>query len=190
MNEMIKSMRTIPGLNFTRVLIVLLCLSAGVALAQNDPGTTNPPPGRGRARQGRFDPAQFQERMMSRYRERLEVTDDAEWKAMEPLIQHVLDARMAMVSRGGFGRRNGRTRGEANPTSPAERPSRIQQNPAVEDLQKAIDSKAPPAEMKAALARYNSYRKAKQADLEKARDELRAVLTSRQEAIATLSGLL
>ena len=190
MNEMVKSMRTISGLSFTRVLMVLLCLSAGMALAQNDPGNTNPPPGRGRSRQGRFDPAQFQERMMSRYRERLEVTDDAEWKAMEPLIQHVMDARMAMVSRGGFGRRNGRNRGEANPTSPAERPSRIPQNAAAEDLQKAIDSKAPPAEMKAALARYNSYRKAKQADLEKARDELRAVLTSRQEAIATLSGLL
>ncbi len=57
-------------------------------------------------------------------------------------------------------------------------------------LQKAIDAKAPAPEMKAALTKYLEYRKAKQADLDKARDALRAVLTSRQEAIATLSGLL
>jgi hypothetical protein len=43
--------------------------------------------------------------------------------------------------------------------------------------------------MKAALAKYSDYRKAKQADLEKARNALRAVLTPRQEAIATLLGL-
>jgi hypothetical protein len=57
-------------------------------------------------------------------------------------------------------------------------------------LQRAIDSKAPAAEIKAALAKYMEYRKSKQADLEKAQAALRAVLTSRQEAIAALSGLL
>ena len=65
-----------------------------------------------------------------------------------------------------------------------------QANPEAEALQKAIDAKAPKAEIKAALDRYVASRKAKQADLEKAQDELRKVLTARQEAIATLNGLL
>jgi hypothetical protein len=44
--------------------------------------------------------------------------------------------------------------------------------------------------MKAALAKYIESRKAKQAELEKAQAALRAVLSSRQEAIAALNGLL
>ncbi len=44
--------------------------------------------------------------------------------------------------------------------------------------------------MKAALERYQAARKVKLADLEKAQDDLRKVLTARQEAIATLNGLL
>jgi hypothetical protein len=34
--------------------------------------------------------------MMERYRERLELTDDTEWKAVQPLIQKVLDERTAL----------------------------------------------------------------------------------------------
>ena len=63
-------------------------------------------------------------------------------------------------------------------------------SPEAEALQKAIDNKAPNSEIKAALAKYIESRKAKQADLEKAQAELRKVLTARQEAIASLNGLL
>ena len=63
-------------------------------------------------------------------------------------------------------------------------------SPEREALQKAIDSKAPKAEIKAALAKYLESRKVKQATLEKAQDDLRKVLTSRQEAIAVLNGYL
>jgi Spy/CpxP family protein refolding chaperone len=59
-----------------------------------------------------------------------------------------------------------------------------------EALQKAIDSKASKAEMKAALDKYVASRKTKQADMEKAQAALRELLTPRQEAIATLNGLL
>ncbi len=65
-----------------------------------------------------------------------------------------------------------------------------QSSPEADALQKAIDAKAPKAEVKAALEKFIASRKAKQAELEKAQDELRKVLTSRQEAIATLNGLL
>jgi hypothetical protein len=63
-------------------------------------------------------------------------------------------------------------------------------SPEADALQKAIDAKAPKAELKAALDKYAAYRKSKQADLETAQANLRKVLTSRQEAIATLNGLL
>lgn len=178
----------------TSSAIVMLCLMASEATAQNDPtssGQSNQPPQRGRQRQGNFDPAQFQQRMMDRYRERLEITDDAEWNAVQPLIQNVMDARGAAGAgaRGATGR-GSRRGGQGNQTAPTQGPSPTRENPAAEALQKAIDAKAPAPEMKAALTKYLDYRKAKQAELDKARDALRAVLTSRQEAIATLSGLL
>ena len=44
--------------------------------------------------------------------------------------------------------------------------------------------------MKAALEKYVAWRKAKLAALEQAQADLRKVLTTRQEAIATLNGLL
>ena len=65
-----------------------------------------------------------------------------------------------------------------------------QPSPEAEALQKAVDAKAPKAELKAAIAKYNEARKAKQAELEQAQENLRKVLTARQEALATLNGAL
>jgi hypothetical protein len=94
-----------------------------------------------------------------------------------------------MAGRGGFGRggrggggdnNNGGNRGGFGGTP----------SPEAEALQKAIDGKAPNAEIKAALAKYEQSRKTKLAALEKAQAALRKVLTPRQEAIASMSGLL
>jgi hypothetical protein len=109
---------------------------------------------------GNFDPAQMQQRMLERYKEVLEVTDDAEWKAMEPLVQKVMDLRRQSFSgmgRGMFGRG---PRGGDNPQPEATRASNVAAgsfgtpNPEADALQKAIDSKASKAEMKAALEKY------------------------------------
>jgi len=146
-----------------------------------------------RQRRGNFDPAQFQQRMLERYKERLEITDDSEWNAIQPLIQKVMDARLAVASgaRGMFARR-GRRSGEASQGDQAQGQRRplASASPAAQQLQQAIDSKAPAAEMKTALTKYQQYRTEKQAELEKAQTALRNVLSARQEAIATLSGLL
>ncbi len=173
-------------------LMAMLCLGASDAMGQGNQGG-----GRQGGRQGRgnFDPAQFQQRMMDRYKERLEVTDDAEWKAIQPLVQKVLDARAAVGDRGRFGggrgqRPGGNNQAGNNQGDQAQRPGFGQANPDADNLQKAIDSKASGADLKTALARYFDSRKVKQADLEKAQAELRKVLTPRQEAIAALSGLL
>jgi hypothetical protein len=149
--------------------------------------------GPGRQGRGNFDPAQFQQRMMDDLKDQLEVTDDTEWKALEPLIQKVMDLRrdsMAGMFRG-MGRRN---RGGDNNQGDQNQQRRGGMfgtpSPEAETLQKAIDSKASKSEMKVALAKYMESRKAKQAELEKAQADLRAALTLRQEAIATMRGLL
>ena len=57
-------------------------------------------------------------------------------------------------------------------------------------LQKTVDSKATSAEIKTQLARLRDTLKQKEADLAKAQEDLRQLLTVRQEAIAVLLGLL
>ena len=153
-----------------------------------------PPGGGGRQGRGNFDPAQMQQRMMERFKEVLEVTDEAEWKAIEPRVQKVMDLRRESLSgmgRGMFGRG---PRGGDNPPGGDQGQRRGGMfgapSPEADALQKAIDSKASKAELKAALEKYVASRKAKQADLEKAQAALRELLTPRQEAIATLNGML
>jgi hypothetical protein len=57
-------------------------------------------------------------------------------------------------------------------------------------LQKAIDDNAPTAQVNAALAKYRASQKDKQAKFEKAQADLVKVLTKKQEAQATLLGLV
>jgi hypothetical protein len=184
------------------IMAVAATLSFGLSngLCQDNNNNNNNNQGNGgggRGGRGNFDPAQFQQQMMERTRENLEVKDDTEWKALEPVVQKVMDARREAFSgmgRGFGGRRGGGGGGGGQSSDQGGGGGRRggfgQPSPEAEALQKAIDSKASKAELKAALAKYHESRKAKQAALEKAQDELRNVLTARQEAIATVNGLL
>ncbi len=173
---------------------IMLCLTTSTLVAQDTQGGRRQRPGNtqggGRQRQSNFDPAQFQQRMLENYRERLEIKDDAEWQAIQPLISKVMDVRMSVAAggRGTFGR-GGRPGGDSNQNGQSQA-QRRPANPSLEQLQRAIESKAPAAEVKQALQKYQAYRKERQAELEKAQAALRNVLSARQEAIATLSGLL
>jgi len=202
-----KSLLAIAGLG------IAMCMAASQGLAQDNGGAGAGGAGgggfggggaRGGRGGGNFDPAQFQERMMQGIRDRLEITDDQEWKAIEPLVQKVMDARMSgMAGMGrGFmgpgGRRGGPGGGGAADTAGAggnggQRRGGFpgaEPGPAAEALQQAIDAKASNGELKSAIAKFADERKAKQADLEKAQADLRKVLSTRQEAIASLNGLL
>lgn len=166
-------------------IAAVLCFSAADLQAQNNGG------GGGRGGRGNFDPAAFQQRMMDRFKEQLEVTDDTEWKVIQPLIQKVMDARMAI----GFGGRGmmgprGQRPGDTNAGDANQRRGPGAANPEADALQKAIDAKASSAELKAAMAKFVAARKDKQALLEKAQADLRKVLTVRQEAILTSMGSL
>jgi len=65
-----------------------------------------------------------------------------------------------------------------------------QASPEQEALQKAIDDDAPAGQVKDLLAKYKAAQQVRQAKLEKAQDDLKAVLTSKQEAQAYLLGLV
>jgi hypothetical protein len=186
--------------------VATVCL-AGSLMAQNNGGQGGggqggPGGGGGQGGGRNFDPAQFQQRMMDNVKEQLEITDETEWKAIQPLVQKVMDARragMGNLGRGMMGMRRGGPQGGADNAQGGGQNRRGaggpggmfgQPSPESEALQKAIDAKAPKAELKAAVAKYNESRKAKQAELEQAQDALRKVLTARQEAIATVNGWL
>jgi hypothetical protein len=162
--------------------LVTLCLSVDSLMAQNGGGSGG---GNGGAR-GNFNPAQFQQRMMDRIRQELNFTNDTDWAAVQPLVQKVFDAQMSLRAggRGGFGgfggRRGGQGGGGLGPNASVE----------AQALQKAIDDDAPSAQIKDALDKYEAAQKVKQAALTDAQEALRGVLSAKQEAQATLLGLL
>lgn len=153
-------------------------------------------------RPDRGDPEQFRQRMMERYREQLEVKSDDEWKLIEQRITKVFEARRELGSgnRGGFGRGGGGggggRRGGDGANNAGDNNDRRrgggggEASPDEAALQAALDAKASPDDLKAKLAKVRASRKEKQAKLEKAQDELRQVLSVRQEALAVMNGLL
>ena len=170
-----------------------LLLSAGSVFAQNDNGGGGRGGGGGQGGFRNMDPAQMQQRMMEGIKDQLGYTNDTEWNAVQPLFQKVMDARRDVGFGGGMGRmfagRNRNNGDQAGNNRPRGgffgTPS-----PEAEALQKAIDDNAPTAQIKAALAKYEASQKTKRAKLTEAQENLRKVLSTKQEAQATLLGLL
>src|SRR5882724_10408752 len=180
-------MKTFNQLSVVACAAFVMFLSANPVAAQQ---------GQGR---GNFDPAQFRQRMMDNYRERLEIKGDDEWKAIQPLIEKVMDARQEVGFGGGrgFGRGGGGGRGGGN-NNDAQANGNNQggrrgfrggePSPEAEELQKAIDSNASKDELKAKLTKFREARKDKEAKLAKAQEDLKKVLSVKQEAAAVLMG--
>jgi hypothetical protein len=183
-------------------LAVALLFSVGTASAQNNGGGGGGggnggggfggPGGGGGGGRGNFDPATMMQRIMDNVKDQLGFTNDTDWEAVQPLVQKVLDTRREVgggnmmrlfrPNRGGQGgqgggnRRGGGMFGANNPDADA--------------LQKALDDNAPAGQVKELLTKYQASQKARQTALKDAEDALRQVLNSRQEAQATLLGLL
>jgi hypothetical protein len=182
-------MKTFNPLSVLACTAFVMFLGAGPVAAQQ---------GQGR---GNFE--EFRQRMMDNYRERLEIKSDDEWKAIQPLIVKVTDARREVGFGGGFGfgrgggRRGGGGGNEAQSNGNNQGGGRRagggafgEPSPEAEELQKAIDSNASKEELKAKLAKYREAHKEKEAKLAKAQEDLKKVLTVKQEANAVLMGLL
>jgi len=166
----------------------------GANLQAQDDNGGGPPPGGGPGGPGGpggdFDPAQFRQRMMEQMRKSLNVTNDEEWSATQPLIEKVMEARRDANQFGGMG-----MRGPGGPGGPGGGPGGGRgfgppQSEEQKALQKVLDSHAPTPQIKDALAKYRAYKKDKQAALEAAQANLKSVLTLNQEAQAVLMGLL
>lgn len=130
---------------------------------------------------------------MERVQDELGLTNDTDWSAVQPLVQKVMDAQRD--ARGGgmgrmFGGRNRGGQGGQGGQGGGRGGFFGQPSPEADALQKAIDDDAPAGQIKDLLAKYKVSQKAKQAKLVAAQSDLRAVLTVKQEASATLMGLL
>lgn len=190
---------------------VLVLLVLGSARAQIPAEPPSEPPGESEAaeprmqnrsesdaqrpssgRRGNFNPAEMQARMLEALRTQMEVKDDAEWQLINERITRVNEMRrataaftaMGMMRPGGPGGMgggpNGGPGGRFGVTTSAE----------LDALRSAVSDKATEAEIKDRLERFREARKQAEANLEKAREDLRAVLTPRQEAVAVVAGLL
>ena len=97
-------MRNLKTLVGAGALIAALGLGTLSIMAQEGQGQGGPGGGGGRGpgQRPNFDPAQMQQRMAERWKEMLEITDEQEWNAVQPLVQKVAQARMQ--SFGGMGR--------------------------------------------------------------------------------------
>lgn len=190
---------------FTRILALAGMTAALLAAPARVEAQQQDRPNRGDRQggpPGNFDPEQMRQRMMQRYREQLDVAGDAEWKILEERITKVTEARReagsGMMGRGMFGPPGGRGgAGGAGGNDQADSQRQNRRNPfaaaslaEADDLQKALDGKASNDELKAKMAKLREARKAKQANLAKAQDDLRKVLSVRQEATAVMMGLL
>jgi hypothetical protein len=131
----------------------------------------------------------MQQRMLENVRDRLAFTNDTDWAAVHPLVQKVLDARRD-VGMPGMGMMRRSSSSGANNGPGGRRGFFGAPSPEAEALQKAIDDNAPTAQVKSLLEKYRAARKDKEAKLAQAQEDLRKVLTSRQEAQAALLGLL
>jgi hypothetical protein len=145
---------------------------------------------------GDRSPQDMQARLLAGMRERFGVTDDEEWTLISARITKVMELRRSSAGGagafmggfrggppgggGGDNNRGGGTRGTGGRGG----------SPEVESLQTAINDKLPEAEIKSRLDRLRESRKNAEANLTKAQEELRAVLSVRQEATAVIFGLL
>jgi hypothetical protein len=180
--------------------VTLLCLNVSQALAQQGGGGG----GMGGGGRGNFDPEQMRQRMMERYKEAFGITDEAGWKIIQEKITKVNEARREVGFGGGMGMMGRRQGGPGGPGGPGgdqagaaqgggqdrQRRPAMDQNPEAEALQKAIEAKASDDELTKKMTAYRDSRKAKQAKLTAAQEDLRGLLTVRQQAVALQMGLV
>jgi hypothetical protein len=137
---------------------------------------------------GNFNPQEMQARMLNSLRERLEITDDEEWKVISERV-----AKVSELRRNSMGGMMGMMGGRGGPPGGSDRGGSRGpggNNPEMAALGFAIRDKLPDAEVKTRLERLRESRKESEAKLTKAQEDLRAVLSVRQEAIAVMFGLL
>jgi hypothetical protein len=156
---------------------------------------------RGTDRSSRFDPAQVRQMMVQRLKEQLGVDDQA-WKVMEPRLMKVMELNRQVAGMGGRGMFFGGFRGQrpgAEGRGPGNRPTAPGQpdreltplDKATEQLRTTLENQsASPDEIKKQLTAVREAREKAKQELAAAQQELRQILTLRQEAQLVLMGQL
>ncbi len=152
---------------------------------------------RGGERGGEDRMAEFRQRMSDRIKEQLGATD-AEWQVLQPKVEKVQQLQLAAAPRGmgmmfggGRGGPGGGRDGGSSGGSQASDPSASPVEQKTRDLRASIENKeAKPEELKAKLAALREAKQKAKADLTKAQEDLRELLTVRQEAVLVMNSLL
>jgi len=203
-------MRRFAGVALVTGLAVMALVVVGSALstAQDRPAGEQPAAAAGEARRGgpggdqggerpRFDPERMRTMMLERLKKTMDATDE-EWKTIEPLASKVMEKQNAVRTAGlmgGFrmpGRPGAGGPGVGAPGAPAGGgPGMGTPDPEGEALSKALEAKDTPAkEIESKMKAVREARLKKEEELKKAREELRKVLTIRQEALLLLARIL
>lgn len=157
----------------------------------------------GRGGRGGFgDPEQFRTMMMEGIQRALESTDE-EWTVVGPLVEDVMEKQreaqfggnMFILMRRGMG--DGGPGGQGGPGGgrrgggPGGMFGGGEPDPTQEALEEVLDKDdASSDDIKSKLAAYRTSREKKAAELKTAREDLRKVLTVKQEALLVLAGML
>jgi hypothetical protein len=158
---------------------------------------------------GQFDPERMRQMMDQRMREQLGATE-AEWKVLGPRVNKVMELSRqtragGMFGRGGFGGRGGfagrgggpggnRPGGQGGPGggrpgAPAREQSAVEK--AQEQLRTVVDNTAStPDQIKASLTTLRKEREKAKQQLAAAQQDLRKIITIRQEAVLVMMGTL
>ena len=183
----------------TSVVLASIAALILVSVGSISEAQEQPPPGReggrrgmgpggpGGGMRGQWDPERMREMMAQRFKAALACSDE-EWEVIGPRVEKVVEIQFrARLGRGGFG-------GPGGPGGPGGRGGRggmFQGSPEAQVLSEALESEdTPNEEIKAKLKAFRDAAKKREQELKKARDELREVLTLRQEARLVLMSIL
>jgi hypothetical protein len=150
---------------------------------------------------GQFDPERMRQMMDQRMREQLGATE-AEWKVLGPRVNKVMElsrqsrgggmfGRGGFAGRGGFGGRGGPggNRPGGRPGAPAREQTAVEK--AQEQLRTVLDNTAStPDQIKASLTALRTAREKAKQQLATAQQDLRKIVTIRQEAVLVMMGTL
>jgi hypothetical protein len=148
--------------------------------------------GRGGGRGG-FDISQVMPMFMEAIRLHLEVANDDEWNVIEPRLEKAVKLKIEVLTLGldGLGDMFGQFGGGGGAGAMTRFGGLMgDPDPSVGALKTALDNNAPVAEVKAAMAKVREFRQQKRAALAKAQQDLKDILSVRQEATLLRVGLL
>jgi hypothetical protein len=142
-----------------------------------------------------IDPERIQEAMQQRLNDSLRtqmgITNDDEWTVIEEKINAVRKAQRIVLADSGTTEMMGLS------GMGGQRPGRIglqallgKPGPESSALRQALESGAPETQLKTLAAKLKNVRKDELTKLARAQEELRSLLKIRQEAVATMAGLL